>query len=250
MSHSDFERLTAEALAQDFSGWDFSWLQGRWYEEDPPWSYEGIVTAKIERAASLLDMGTGGGEFLASLAPLPPFTVATESYAPNIPVAQERLEPLGVRIVPFTEDSALPLQDNQFDLIINRHDSYSPAEIHRLLKPGGRFITQQVGSQDCIQLNEYLNAPPGTYADSWTLENEINAFRQAGFQIERAEEALLDSIFYDIGAIVFYLKIIEWQIPDFSPERYHEQLLAMHRYIEATGAFNAKAHRFLLQVRK
>ena len=64
MSHSDFERLTAEALAQDFSGWDFSWLQGRWYEEDPPWSYEGIVTAKIERAASLLDMGTGGGEFL------------------------------------------------------------------------------------------------------------------------------------------------------------------------------------------
>ncbi|MFN2143287.1 MAG: class I SAM-dependent methyltransferase [Candidatus Promineifilaceae bacterium] len=250
MSDPDFEQLIAEAMAQDFSGWDFSWLQGRWCEEDPPWAYEEIVAWEIERSAALLDMGTGGGEFLASLAPLPPFTVATESYPPNIPIARSRLEPLGVRVVSFTNDNALPLQDNQFDLIINRHDSYSPAELYRLLKPGGRFLTQQVGSQDCIQLNDFLNAPPGTYSESWKLEDEIKAFRQAGFHVERAEEALLDSIFYDIGAVVFYLKIIEWQIPDFSPERYHERLLAMHRHIEETGAFKAKAHRFLLQARK
>ncbi len=250
MNNSDFEQLVAEALKQDFSGWDFSWLRGRWYEEDPPWAYESIVAGESKRASSLLDMGTGGGEFLASLAPLPEYTVATESYAPNIPVARGRLEPLGVSIVAFEDDSALPLENNEFDLIVNRHESYAPAELYRLLKADGRFITQQVGSQDCIEINHFLNAPLDDDVDSWTLESEVKAFRQAGFQIERAEEALLGTDFYDIGAVVFFLKIIEWQIPDFTPERYHDRLFAMHRHIQETGAFRARAHRFLLQVRK
>jgi SAM-dependent methyltransferase len=148
MSNSDFDQFVAEALAQDFSGWDFSWLHGRWYEENPPWAYEALAAEEKDRANSLLDMGTGGGEFLASLAPLPAHTVATESYPPNIPIARARLEPLGVEVVTFTDDKALPLESDQFDLIINRHESYSLPELNRLLKPGGRFFTQQVGSQD------------------------------------------------------------------------------------------------------
>ena len=250
MNNSDFDRLVEEALAQDFSGWDFSWLHGRWYEEDPPWAYEALVAEEKVRANSLLDMGTGGGEFLASLAPLPARTVATESYPPNIPVAHARLEPLGVEVVAFTDEKALPLENGQFDLIINRHESYSLPELDRLLKPGGRFLTQQVGSQDCIQLNQFLNAPLADVAASWTLEKVVNEFEDAGFHIERAEEALLASHFYDIGAVVFFLKIIEWQIPDFTPQLYHDRLLAMHHHIEETGAFEAKAHRFLIQTRK
>jgi SAM-dependent methyltransferase len=248
MSDKDFNRLVEEALAQDFCGWDFSWLSGRWYEEDPPWAYEAIVAQEKESVNFLLDMGTGGGEFLASLSPLPSHTLATESYAPNIPIARARLEPLGVEVVPFTEDKALPLAGSQFDLIINRHESYTPTEIERLLKPGGQFITQQVGSQDCLEINEFLNAPDDE--DNFSLEKEVKEFQSAGFQIERAEEALLDSHFYEIGAVVFFLKIIEWQIPDFSVERYHERLLALHEHIQGTGAFRAKAHRFLIQARK
>jgi hypothetical protein len=113
MNSSDFDQLVAEALEQDFSGWDFAWLRDRWFEEDPPWAYESIVVGEIKRVSSLLDMGTGGGEFLASLAPLPNHTVATESYAPNISVARGRLEPLGVSVVAFADDSALPLEDNR-----------------------------------------------------------------------------------------------------------------------------------------
>ena len=68
--------------------------------------------------------------------------------------------------------------------------------------------------------------------------------------IERVEEALLASHFYDIGAVLFFLKIIEWQIPEFTPQRYRERLLAMHRHISEFGAFEAKAQRFLIQARK
>ena len=33
MSRCDFDRLVSEALAKDFSWWDFSWLRGRCIEE-------------------------------------------------------------------------------------------------------------------------------------------------------------------------------------------------------------------------
>lgn len=247
MKNAVFDQFVEEALAQDFSGWDFSWLRGRWYEEDPPWAYEALVAGEKERVASLLDMGTGGGEFLASLSPLPPHTMATESYPPNIPIARSLLTPLGVEVVPFTDDKSLPLKSSQFELIINRHESYYLPELNRLLKPGGRFITQQVGGLDCVEINDFLEA--GHDLDTWTMEREITEFQSAGFQIERAEEAFLDSHFYDIGAVVFFLKIIEWQIPDFSPDRYRKRLLAMHQHIQETGAFRAKAHRFLIQAK-
>ena len=38
MNNTEFDQFVAEALAQDFSGWDFSWLHDRWYEEDPHWA--------------------------------------------------------------------------------------------------------------------------------------------------------------------------------------------------------------------
>lgn len=52
MSDSDFDQLVQEALAQDFSGWDFSSLHGRWSEEDPPWAYEALVAEEKEHTAS------------------------------------------------------------------------------------------------------------------------------------------------------------------------------------------------------
>lgn len=128
-----FNQLISEALAQDFSGWDFSFLRGRWQEDDLPWDYGALVRAHLQTVGTLLDMGTGGGEFFASLAPLPAFSAATEAWPPNIPVARARLEPLGVQIHTIDESG------------------YLPAEVFRIVKPGGRFLTQQVGGRfsDC-----------------------------------------------------------------------------------------------------
>ncbi len=60
MVEESFDQLIQEALAQDFSGWDFSWTHGRWHEEEPSWNYEQIVAQNIASITSLLDMGTGG----------------------------------------------------------------------------------------------------------------------------------------------------------------------------------------------
>jgi hypothetical protein len=103
-----YDELIAEALTTELQGWDFTLLQGRVTEDPLPWSYGRLLLARLPDTASLLDLGTGGGEFLSNLAPLPPRTAATEGYPPNLPLARHRLEPLGVEVKPIGEDNLLP----------------------------------------------------------------------------------------------------------------------------------------------
>ncbi|MEZ4555928.1 MAG: hypothetical protein R2854_05660 [Caldilineaceae bacterium] len=109
-----FEQLLAAAQQEEFSGWDFTRYADRWTEAAPTWDYAGLVRAAVAHADALLDMDTGGGEFLAALAPLPPMTVATENYPPNIPLAQARLEPLGVQVLFRRTTSIRPLPTAHF----------------------------------------------------------------------------------------------------------------------------------------
>jgi len=59
-----FEELVAEAVRQPFSGWDFSYLQGRMESGDPQWDYAALVRRRLPGVRALLELGTGGGEFL------------------------------------------------------------------------------------------------------------------------------------------------------------------------------------------
>jgi S-adenosylmethionine:diacylglycerol 3-amino-3-carboxypropyl transferase len=80
-----------------FSGWDFSHLKNRWIDENPPWDYKELARQFVKKSEAILDIGTGGGEVLASLTPFPRHAIATESLEPNVTIAREKLEPLGVK---------------------------------------------------------------------------------------------------------------------------------------------------------
>jgi len=244
-----FNQLIADALAQDFSGWDFSYLDGRFSTEDLPWSYEDEVRQHLPHIHTMLDMGTGGGEFLESLAPLPKKTYATEGWSPNVPVAQERLKPYGVTVYAVDDKHNLPFEENTFDLIINRHDSFDGADIYRVLKPTGIFITQQVGGANNIRFNELLDAPSPEF-DDVLLENTVQELRDAGLEIIQTFEAYPEERYFDIGAVVFHLNVIKWQIEDFSIEKYHQQLGKIHNMIEQDGYLATLAHRFFIKAQK
>jgi SAM-dependent methyltransferase len=230
-----------------FSGWDFSYLRGRMEEDPTPWNYREIVGEFLPAVGALLDMETGGGEFLASLQPLPRATCATESWPPNLPVARARLEPLGVRVVEAQDGVRLPFDTAAFDLAINRHGSFDPTEVMRVLRPGGRFVTQQVGSENLADLNLLLGAPPPCdCAPDWNLSFARRQLEDAGFRALLAEEAFPPTRFRDAGALVYYLKAVPWQVPDFDVDRYAGPLLFLHRRIETTGPLLVRGHRFLL----
>lgn len=233
-----------------FSGWDFSYLgnTGRLQEFPLRWNYYNLVEQAISQSESMLDMGTGGGEFLSRLSRLPAHTCATEGYKPNVEVARRRLEPLGVRVSYIEKDEQIPFADEEFDLVINRHESYCPKEVHRILKPGGLFITQQVGGTNDQELNEWLAAPNDEFAH-WNLDYAVRKL-EPYFDIEGRDEEVTRSRFYDLGAVVYYLSVIPWQIPDFSVERYDRQLRELHRTLEQQGYLDTSCHRFIIAARK
>ena len=75
--------------------------------EPLPWSYASKVLPIMRRVRSMLDMGTGGGELLSFLRPFPKNTIATEMYEKSYPIAENRLEPLGINIITYTFSAIL-----------------------------------------------------------------------------------------------------------------------------------------------
>lgn len=262
IGNNEFYNYLVSEYNQSFSGWDFAYLEHRRVDihTGHPWDYSATVLAAIHGAESMLDMGTGGGERLASFAEsqsLPPRTCATEGYAPNVPVARQRLAPLGVTVYESDDDHHLPFADEQFDLIINRHASYAPREVLRILKPGHRFITQQVGDQTNRRLHELLDyRPKDTFYPgvqqkrTWNLAYAVHELEDAGWRVVEQQEEMYPTRYFDVGAIVYYLKAISWEIPDFSVEKYFDKLLAMDQLIKRDGYVDVLFHQFFIVAQK
>jgi SAM-dependent methyltransferase len=244
-------RWESEERCAQIRGWDFSHLDGRCVEEGTlPWSYEAEIRRVLRREMKLLDIDTGGGEFLLSLGHPPENTSATEGYAPNVRLCRERLVPLGIDLRECSDVSRLPFEESSFDLIINRHGSFDPREIRRVLRPGGGFITQQVGSENDRDLVEAVlpgTKPPFPEAN---LRTQRRLLEDAGLEVLCAQEAFLPIRFYDIGAFVWFARIIEWEFPGFSVKRCYKRLLQMQDILEQKGSMTGTIHRFFMKVRK
>ncbi len=245
-----FEKLVDEAIHQDFMGWDFSFIAKRYVEDPTTWDYRQKVQDEIRQVDSLLDLGTGGGEFLSTLRPLPAYTWATEAFRPNIPIAQARLKPLGVHITEVERGADLPFEPDSFELVINRHEAFAAAELYRILKPGGVFITDQFGGRDNIILNELLQEQPHHGLEGWELAAAVRQLIAAGFEIVEQREEFPEAVFYDIGAVVYYLKATPWQIPNFTAARCYDRLRNIHDTIQRQGGLAVKNHRFYIEARK
>lgn len=237
----------AEEDAAHIHGWDFSHIHGRYEEEnDLPWDYEAVVSSHLSPQKRILDFDTGGGEFLLSLHHPHAMTAATEGYPPNVTLCERTLRPLGIDFRPCDDASRVPFADASFDLILNRHGDFCAAELHRLLRPGGLFITEQVGSENDRDLVErVLPGTPKPFPQQ-TLAVQRAAFETAGFSVLRGEEAFRPIVFTDVGAFVWFARIIEWEFPGFSVDSCFDRLLAMQRQLEQEGRIEGTIHRFLL----
>lgn len=232
-------------------GWDFSHIDGRYTEEnDLPWNYQNIISHYLRSSMKLLDVDTGGGEFLLSLHHPYQNTSATEAYPPNIQLCREILLPLGVDFRSGDGKNTLPFGNDEFDIIINRHGDFNEQEIYRVLKEGGIFITEQVGAENDRELVELLLGKVDLPFPEQYLDKVSRRFKNAGFNILCEDECFRPIKFFDVGALVWFAHIIEWEFPDFSVERYKDRLLYAQRVLEQNGCVEGRIHRFLLVMRK
>lgn len=127
----------------------------------------------------LYDIDTGGGEVLLSFQHPYHLTTVTEGFAPNVKLCKETLGTLGISVCEVTEYSQMPFEDNDRELV-------------ELLLP------------DCKKSFSGMN-----------LKNQKSLFENAGFEILMSDEAYRPIEFYDVGALVWFAKIIQWEFVDF-----------------------------------
>ncbi len=243
---SRFDELVAEAAAVPVDGWDFSWLDGRATEARPSWGYQRLLGSRLAAVRSALDLETGGGEVLDGCPSLPPLTIATESWPPNVTRASARLAPRGVTVV---STSDFPFADNVFDLVSSRHPVTTPwPEIARVLRPGGTYFSQQVGPASVFELVEFFLGPqPLEARTSRHPDHATAAATAAGLEVVDLRSESLRTEFFDIGAVVYFLRKVIWMVPGFTVEQYLPKLRELHELIERDGPFVAHTTRFLIE---
>ena len=241
----DVDALLAAARAHPFTGWDFSWLGARMRSNDRGTTRR---SCSMPRASSpdLLDLGTGGGEWLGEL----PAAARRGRSRPKrgrrtLPGAARNLRAIGVPVVQ-DEGAAdnerqadadadprgrLPFRTGVFRLIVNRHEAFVGSEVARVLAPNGTFVTQQVDNgnlDDLYQLLERTARAPTL--PSW-LPLAVEQVRGSGPRDRRRRARGMETYrFADVGALAWYVAAVGPQHPewaDFTIDRYYDDLVRL-----------------------
>ena len=245
-----FEQLVAEGAAAPVEGWDFAWFEGRATEERPPWGYARLMGERMARAGAALDIETGGGEVLATVARPPALLVATEGWWPNVAVARTRLQPIGARVVAVSDAPALPFTDASFDLVVSRHPVVVLwREIARVLRPGGTYLSQQIGPGTNRELTDFMMGPRPVN-QSRSAASARRGAESVGLEVVDLRECALRVAFFDVGAVVHFLHKVHWTVPDFTAGAYEAPLRRLHARIEREGPFVSTAQRLLVEARR
>ena len=258
------EELLTEAVGRRIEGWDFGWIQanGRLVEQPLPWNYRTVAQRKADEYPDLLDLGTGGGELLSSLQRIPTRAVATETYLPNARIAARRLSPLGIQVV-HTQAApdnnrqggsssvpSLPFRDGSFHLILDRNEAFVASEVARVLAPTGTFLTEQSGGVEFTALQRLFDLPDPDPGPTWDLVAGRDQVEAAGLQVASCQEARVEMIFRDVGALVWYLRMVPWAAPGFSLPLHRRHLEELHRMTVRGGLIRIPRYAFWLEARK
>jgi len=126
----------------ELRGWDFSGVR---HERDPvPWDYPDVAGRYLRPGSRVLDIGTGGGEQFLKLVPLIGAGTGIDA-SPGMVATARANTPAGLAgKVSFAVMDAgrLTFSDASFDVVLNRHAPVYAAQIVRVLRPGGVFLTQ------------------------------------------------------------------------------------------------------------
>lgn len=233
-----------------FSGWDFGHLDGRWEAEPLPWDFYTEVQRRLRYSDQLLEVDTGCA-FLLSLRHPYENTATTETSGPNAESYRNELAPLGIRVEECdAEEEELPFADDAFDVAVCRHGAYRHDELIRVLRPGGVFLTEQVGGRNNVLLARRLLPDYRPPQPEHCLNADCEAFAQVGFEILDAKEYFPKVRFYDTGALVYYAHMIDWEFPGFSVERCAAELFTLERELAERGHVDSMEHRYLIVARK
>jgi len=240
----------------DIEGWDFRGAEP--VPETEPWDWDLQVRAACTPSSRVLDIGTGGGEVFGEYAGVFALGLGVDRNEERIEVAQRNdCEPnlrFGVM-----DGAMLAVRDGSLDVVLARYADYQPAEVHRVLRPGGTFVSLQMADHDTQNVFDAFSW--GSYGSYWRalFESQGRPYRTsldaaADFQDLGCAEIGYEDYdvpqhFHDVDSLVLFLKASP--LPQrFHPEVHFEAFASLVRGYGSERGIETNAHRELLVVRK
>jgi SAM-dependent methyltransferase len=148
------------------------------------------------------------------------------------------------------EAAGLPFRGAAFDLVVSRHPVGTDwAGTARILRPGGRFLSQQIGPGTNRELAEAMVGPLPPPDRQHPRQIRVAA-ETAGFEVLDVRGERLRLEFFDVAAVAHFLRKVIWTVPDFTIEKYRDRLRAVHDEITTTGRFVSHSTRVLVEACK
>jgi SAM-dependent methyltransferase len=198
-SYSQHELDELLAASQPRTGWDFSGM--RTLRAPVPWDYGEVVARYLAPSDEVLDVGTGDGRQFARLAGKFRRGLGIDTDPEMIRLAEREHSGPGLE---FRVGSArLEGVTKSFPVIINRHATIDLGAVAAHLKPGGYFITQQVGERNMACVRETLGQAPGV------PEISSEALAGAGLRVVAFCEYDVEYVVCDVESLVFWLNALD-----------------------------------------
>jgi SAM-dependent methyltransferase len=250
MEFEELQRIAASVGERE--GWDFGRVRDA--REPVPWDYLDVARRYLRPADRVLDVGTGGGEKLLSLAACFDSAVGVDVSSEMITTARRNQVAAQVDNVSFDvmRGEALEFPDSAFDVVLNRHCTVDVGETFRVLRPGGYFVTQQVGARNTQNICALFGCGVGGEYDL-DLFHELpalaEAFRQLGCRVVCAAEYDVRYWFLDVESLLFWFKAIPMP-EDFDIETHWRQVDRAITQFGTPQGIETNEHRELLIVQR
>ena len=157
-----------------------------------------------------------------------------------------------VRHVGFAQMDAqtLGFANASFDAVINRHAPYEAAEIARVLRPEGCFVTQQVAAGNAQSLFDCFEWD-GTFPEEWSvsLHDRAAEFERCVLRVVDLARYSVNWWIEDLESLLFWLRSVPTPAP-FELERHWQGFNVAESSLRDERGFRTQEVRDLLVARR
>lgn len=233
------------------NGWDFSKVKA--VSEGVLWDFFHEVSQYYKKSDLGLDIGTGGGEALLSIADCALLLVGIDHSAGMIETARKRVEESGTPNVRFLQMDAKRLEfpEHFFNVVSCRHSPFCAAEVAKVLAQDGVFLTQQVGEKDKWNVKEAFRRGQAWDAEEGALHQQyVTELREAGFTDIRSFHYNAAEYYETAEDLMFLLKHTPI-IPNFG--QHEADFSILHQFIadhKTDKGIRTNSERFMIIAKK
>ena len=204
MKEFDYKNVAKEI------GWDFSKIKIK-EEKKSNYNYYKQVLNNINSNTVMLDVGCGGAHksilyysFAKKIFMIDVEDEMLKKAKENLKKFCNKEKQKKFKILNCNGYKKLPFKDGTFNLVVSRHCGVNMEEVYRVLKKGGIFISEDIASNDCLELKQVFNRGQN-YNEPEYEPTVVNKCLKKGFSTVNFEKFEFNEYYKNISDLEYLL---------------------------------------------